>query len=392
MKIVILHSELGVLRGGGENFTRNLFTAFAKRGHQVSAVFVADIHGRYPLSLPSAIEPIPIRGWWSRNCGGTLLSTIGRQIPLKSRLSKHWSRFQRAISWRVINWHNERFQRRVERELASSWNNFDSAYVHSDPVLASKVADFIPTVLRLAGPVSADSLSSLQKVHAVCANGDALLQLRRFLAAAIELPVGLDTQRFTPGRTALRQRLNWSNDEVVIGYVGRLTPIKGVDILATAFIDVSKTMPDLRLLIVGHGEAEAAIRSTLTRQLEKGVVHIERDVTHDQLPEYYRAMDLFVLPSRYENHSNALLESMACGVPFVASDVGGNSLLRNAGCGWLFECESAASLAHCLATVLENKLQLKVHGEIASKYVQRYSWTNSAERLEEIFSRLRVDG
>jgi hypothetical protein len=46
MKILVLHSELGVLRGGGENFTRNLFDALHKRGHQVVAAFLADEGGR----------------------------------------------------------------------------------------------------------------------------------------------------------------------------------------------------------------------------------------------------------------------------------------------------------------------------------------------------------
>ncbi len=58
MRVLVLHSELGVLRGGGENFTRNLFAAFGERGHHVSACFVADLAGgiRYlcqPASTPS---------------------------------------------------------------------------------------------------------------------------------------------------------------------------------------------------------------------------------------------------------------------------------------------------------------------------------------------------
>src|SRR5713226_10537057 len=116
MNVLILHSELGVLRGGGENCTRNLFTAFAKRGHHVSAAFVADTKGKYRIALPSVIKPIPISGWWSRNLGEAMLSTIGRRIPLESRLRRAWNRFQEAISWRVINWHSERFQRRIKRE------------------------------------------------------------------------------------------------------------------------------------------------------------------------------------------------------------------------------------------------------------------------------------
>src|SRR5438445_430440 len=114
MNVLILHSELGVLRGGGENFTRNLFRAFARRGHRVAAAFVADRNGRYLIALPSEINPIPICGWWSRNLGQTLLSSVAQRLPLNRRLKFVWNRCQGAMSWRVIRWHNERFQRRVK--------------------------------------------------------------------------------------------------------------------------------------------------------------------------------------------------------------------------------------------------------------------------------------
>src|SRR5438876_9144538 len=84
VKVLILHSELGVLRGGGENFTRNLFVAFAKRGHDVAAAFVANRNSKYLIPLPAHIKPIPIAGWWSRKLGQEFLSSIGSCIPFKS--------------------------------------------------------------------------------------------------------------------------------------------------------------------------------------------------------------------------------------------------------------------------------------------------------------------
>ena len=62
MNVLVLHSELGVLQGGGETFSKNLFTAFAERGHQIEAAFVADSAGKYPMALPRCIKPIPIPG------------------------------------------------------------------------------------------------------------------------------------------------------------------------------------------------------------------------------------------------------------------------------------------------------------------------------------------
>jgi len=384
--MLVLHSELGVLRGGGENFTRNLFAAFAERGHPVTATFVADPWSRYPIPLPPSIQPMPLNGWWSRNLGQTALSIVGRCFPKDGQLRKKWDYFRDAISWRAIRWHNRRFQRRVERVFNKRWSDFDAVYVHGDPLLASNVARFRPTVLRLPGPVSAEYEPELRSIHAVCANGDALFGIRRFLGNhATELPVGLDEKLFKPGSTAIRSKLQWTCQNVVVGYVGRLTHLKGVDLLAAAFREIAKTLPNARLLIIGSGEEDRNIRSVLAKEIDNKTVHIQVDVNHELLPEWYRAMDVLVMPSRYENFANALIEGMACGIPFIGSNVGGNRIVAETGAGWLFESESAASLTALLKEILQSSAKLKVRGQIGLGYVQEHhSWAATAERLEKI--------
>jgi len=393
MKVLVLHSELGVLRGGGENFTRNVFTAFAERGHHVMAAFVADWKRRYPLALPPRIEPLPIPGWWSSNVGQAALSFMSRYIPWKSRFGAQWDRVQAALAWRAFAWHKRRFQRRVAREFARRWSDFDAVYVHGDTTLAGHVARYCPTVLRLPGPVTAELAPVLQVVHAVCANGDALARIRTFLGDhAIELPVGLDERRFVPGLTSVRAALGWTEQHQVVGYVGRLTHLKGGDLLAAAFHELAQSAVNARLLIVGAGEASRSMRAILAPELARGIVHIECSVDHERLPEWYRAMDVMVMPSRYENFSNAILEAMACGVPCLASDAGGNRMLAETGAGWLFEPNSVAALRSCLQSVLENRPEITARGHIGSRYVRgRYSWAASAERLAWIMaSRLGV--
>lgn len=395
MRLLVLQSELGVLQGGGENFTRNLFAAFVKRGHHVKAAFVADRQNRYPLPMPAGIEPVPLSGWWSMNPGQAALSGIARFIPCNSVLRAKWDHLQQAISWRTIRWHNRRFQQRSERAFAGSWEEFDAIYVHANPLLASKVARYRPTVLRLPGPVGAEQAATLRTIHAVCANGDALLLIRKFLGDHVtELPIGIDVDLFKPGPTSIRSALGWSGHHQVIGYAGRLVHLKGVDLLASAFRDTLRNMANARLLLVGSGEEEKYIRPLLAKELARGIVHIEPNVNHHQLAEWYRAMDVFVMPSRYENYSNALLEALSCGIPFVASDVGGNRLFARSGAGWLFESQSVSSLTTCLRDVLTTNQERKIRGEIAAYFAQsRHSWAASAETLEGIMeSRLKVEG
>jgi glycosyltransferase involved in cell wall biosynthesis len=386
MKLLVLHSQLGTLRGGGENFSRHLFASFATLGHQVSAAFAVDVFGRYPFPLPAAIETLPIRGVWSDTLGQATLSAVGRSLVGHRLLRQKWDRVQNAVSWRAYYWNNWRFQRRVLRRMARTIGEYDAIYVHSNPFLASAVAQIRPTVLRLPGPLTSELLPVLQSIQAVCANGDALKRIRTFLGdRAIELPIGLDDRQFSPGASAIRGELGWTREHKVVGYVGRLSHIKGVDLLAESFRAVSQRDRTVRLLIVGSGEEARNVRTTLAAEIGRGVVHMAGDVPHPQLPAYYRAMDLLVMPSRYENYSNSLLEGLACGVPFVGSDVGGNQALAETGAGWLFSLGSAADLASSMTTALADDRDRDARGTRGRQHVAgRFSWEATARRLEEI--------
>jgi glycosyltransferase involved in cell wall biosynthesis len=386
VKILVVHSELGVLRGGGENFTRNLFHAFAERGHDVSATFIADHYGQYPNHLPAKIRPIPLAGYWSRKFGQEVLSNVGGWIAEGTPLRAQWDRIQAAICWRTVRWHDRRFSRRIEQEIGIRWKEFDAVYVHGSTMLASRIARHCPTVLRLPGPVSADLAPMLKAVHVVCSNGDALNQIREFLGAhALELPVGLDGDIFKPSPTDVRDRLGWAQNYWVIGYVGRLAYIKGIDLLADAFKKIRKTIPHARLIIVGSGEEERKLRTRMNAELMEGIVHFESDVPHELLAEWYRAMDLFVMPSRYENYSNAVLEALACGVPFLASDIGGNRRLAETKGGWLFDSTSVGSLVQALDSIAKDPSLARERGAFGGEQVrQTYSWAISAEHLEDM--------
>jgi glycosyltransferase involved in cell wall biosynthesis len=334
------------------------------------------------------MQPIPLKGWWSPNLGQTRLAAIGRYIPRESLLRKKWDHIQEAISWRIFRWHNVRFQRRVEFEFTNRWDQFDIVYVHSNTALASQVARYRPTVLRLPGPVTRELEPLLRKVHAVCANGDALTQIQRFIGDhAVELPIGVDTNVFRPGATSIRNDLGWTDQHRVIGYVGRLLHLKGADLLVAAFRRIHKAVPSARLLIIGNGPEEAYIRPALAREISQGIAHLESDINHHELTPWYRAIDLFVMPSRYENFSNAVLEAMACGIPFLAADVGGNKIMAKTGSGWVFQGGSISALSESLKRILAGECELNERGRIALSYVRRlHNWSSSAERLEQIIN------
>jgi glycosyltransferase involved in cell wall biosynthesis len=384
MKILVLHSELGVLWGGGETFTTSLFTAFAKRGHRVTAAFVADPSGRYPRKLPDCFERLPVPGRWARKPGQVALSAIGRRLPVAA--SPAWERFQEGICWRTIAWHNRRFQRRIESTMACRWGEYDAVYVNGNVGLAHAAATHRPTLLMLPGPVGDNVVPMLRTIHAVCAHDDGFACIRSLLGdRALELPLGLDSDVFRPAPTPVRSELGWTDRHVVFGFVGRLALIKGIDLLAGAFAELSSVVPEARLLIVGSGEEERRIRAILSRQIDDRIVHLEPRMGQEQLPPWYRAMDVLVMPSRYETMSNAVLEAMACGVPFVASAVGGSRDLAETGAGWIIPPESQTALTEKLRSLAARATTLRTYGRRGHDFAHaRYSWLASAERLEHI--------
>jgi glycosyltransferase involved in cell wall biosynthesis len=223
-------------------------------------------------------------------------------------------------------------------------------------------------------------------VPVVCANGDVLLRLRSLIGEdAVELPVGLDARIFSPEGPSVRTAFGWTSEHRVIGYVGRLTRLKGVDVLAQAFHELANAVPEARLLIVGAGEEEQALRHVLKQEILEGKVRVVPVRDPESLGACYRAIDVFVLPSRYENFSNALLEAAACGVPFIAADVGGNRIIQQIACGSLFAPGSAADLLLQMRESLAD-LQSRRNRALAVSQLVRdtYDWDASADRLEAI--------
>jgi glycosyltransferase involved in cell wall biosynthesis len=170
-----------------------------------------------------------------------------------------------------------------------------------------------------------------------------------------------------------------------MGYVGRLNRLKGSDLLAEAFRQVAEVVPQARLIIIGHGEEEGRVRYLLEKEIAGGRVRMVPGLNSAELGSWYRAMDVFVLPSRYENFSNALLEAAACGIPFIASDAGGNSLFQKIGAGQLFEPGSVEGLVRQMIEFINDAEPRRASGRACSLAVRsRFNWKASADRLEWI--------
>jgi glycosyltransferase involved in cell wall biosynthesis len=130
---------------------------------------------------------------------------------------------------------------------------------------------------------------------------------------------GVDMERFSPGPSDVRKRLDIPPHVPVVGYVGRLTRDKGLPELIEAFEGILRAEPEARLLLVGWFDAsEDALSGALRARIESQP-HIYHTGFVEATAPYYRAMDLLVLPTWREGFPNVVLEAAATAIPVVTT-------------------------------------------------------------------------
>jgi len=179
---------------------------------------------------------------------------------------------------------------------------------------------------------------------------------------------GVDTDRFSPGDAfETKHKLGVSNTEVLIGMFASFKPVKNHTLFIEALALLNKRGIPCKALLVGDQmqrgrHAHTGLISTVETQIRN--LHLEHQVImvgHQvDIEHLYRACTLTVLPSAYEGTPNVVIESMACGVPAVVSDVTGNREVIVAGeGGFLFSPGSPKSLADVLEGLLKDAASLQ---------------------------------
>ena len=135
---------------------------------------------------------------------------------------------------------------------------------------------------------------------------------------------GVDTSRFQAGsRVAARHQLDLDTETPQILWVGRLVAVKGVDTLVATCRALASRQTNFQVNVIGEGPLRESAERELQRDGLEQFVRFVGPVDHNELPVWFQASDLTLLTSRSEGIPNVLLESLACGTPFVASNVGG---------------------------------------------------------------------
>ena len=175
----------------------------------------------------------------------------------------------------------------------------------------------------------------------------------------------------------------------VVGYVGRLSEEKGVLELLQAIPDVLKARSDISFLIVGRGNLSDKVRGYLDERGLSDRVTIVPWVPHDQLPVYLNRLKLLVLPSFTEGLPNVMIESLACGTPFLATPVGAvPDIIRDGTTGFILPDNSPAQISGNILRALESDATETIIANGRRLIEREFSFDAAVERYGQVLKQI----
>jgi D-inositol-3-phosphate glycosyltransferase len=198
------------------------------------------------------------------------------------------------------------------------------------------------------------------------------------------IPPGVDLTHFRPiSQRQSREYLGYGEEKNIL-FVGRLEPLKGLDVLIRAIAKL-KCPSCVTLNVVGgddNSEEKARLQSLAESLDITESVRFIGSVTQDDLPVHYSAADVCVMPSYYESFGLAALEAAACGRPVVASQVGGlPTIVQNGSTGFLVPPSHSDVMAERLGTLLNDDMLRSRMGTAARTHAESLSWDRSTDLI-----------
>ncbi len=273
----------------------------------------------------------------------------------------------------------------------------DAHYFYPDGVAATRIGKSLglPCVVTARGsdinvlpnftkPRAAIVQASKDADHMITVSTalkDAMIKLGVNPAKITVLRNGVDLDFFTPhDQTIIRQSFGLKGQKVV-AFVGNLVALKGVDLIMKA----TAKLEGVHLLIAGDGPEKPALIELAKELKLDGRVKFLGRLSAGEIVKLYNASDVLVLASAREGWPNVLLESMACGTPVVATDVGGvKEIITNDVAGLIVKERSSEAIAVALKQILDKSIDRPA----IRKYAEAYSWPETSEGQKKIFESL----
>jgi glycosyltransferase involved in cell wall biosynthesis len=185
-----------------------------------------------------------------------------------------------------------------------------------------------------------------------------------------------------------KRDLGLPTNKFIIGSIGRLTKQKGYSYLLQSVKITSQTSTNFHCLIIGDGEERTALDNEINN------LKISEFVTflgpRQDIPELYPLMDLFVSPSLWEGLPTVILESMAAGIPILATDIPGTrELITHKQNGWLVPAKSPKLMSQAILSLINNPRLRRNLVQSANKKIPAFSITTVAQEYLSLYERVR---
>ncbi len=400
-------APLGGRETGGLNvYVRELARELAERGHHI------DVFTR--RTNPDAPETLPLTGAGGRTAARLVHIDAGppQQVE-KEALPAHLDAFeagvaafarQERLTYDVLHSHywlsgvvgerlKVRFRPRRTRLRRGGLPHIVMFHTLGEVKNRSRISEREPDPR-----IKAERAIARQAERIVVASHDERQLLVRLYGAEAErvavVPCGVNLDLFQPiAKEEARRQLGLRDADRILLFVGRIEPLKGVDILLGAAAQL-EAESDCFVLVVGGDSSTQDGEMAHLRDLASELGIAERvsflgAVDHERLPLFYSAADVCVVPSFYESFGLVALEAMACGTPVVASRVGGlTDTVRDGETGYLIPWRCPEPFAERLELLLGNEGLRRAFGQSARETVERFRWGNVAETVLALYREL----
>lgn len=207
----------------------------------------------------------------------------------------------------------------------------------------------------------------------------------------VVFPQGIDQKKFNTDAdgSGIRKHLGWEDNKILI-MARSFKPVYGIEYFLEAMVEVTKRIPDVRVLLCGDGPLKDKFTDFVKKNSLEEYIHFTGNVPNDDLAKYFNAADVYVSSSLSDGTSLALLESMACGLPSVVTDVPAiMEWVTNSTNGFIVPRKDSRVMAEKLIEILKNDdLRRKFserNVEIAKK---RANWDDNFMKLVDIYEKL----
>lgn len=376
MKLLLINNEFPPIGGGGSTVTKYAIHYLVKAGHEVTLITSRykglpkreNVDGAQVIRIPAVRRYKDFCSQWELVIFGLSAFVYAFFYTLRNKVDFVQAYFAVPAGW--VAW-LLKATRGIPYAVYFGGSDIPGANLSRYRRIYPLITPLLKSIWKGAEfrTVCSKELASLGKKVDPTSN---------FLV----VPNGVETNRFKP-----IERI--ANAKVKVLFIGRLIPRKGFQRVVQALPRVKElTDKPFEIEVVGTGEAQGALDKIAMSLGVSELIHYVGTVPYEKLEKSYQYADIFVLTSLSEGMPSVILEAMGCGLPVVASDVGGNNELVEEGVnGYLIKGDDVEKLAHDLVRLIDDDERRKEMGRRSREKAMKYDWSVIMGKYNEMYER-----